>query len=186
MVGEKQVHFPEVYAKLKTPELLEAYAAGPQRLRRVLEGLTEADLRAHPRPGKWSIKEIALHILDSEIIGAGRIRQAYAQPGSTFPACNQDLWTKVFDHQNCDRGDFEKSLQLFDMLRAVTTRLFRKATEKEWRQTGRHTEWGELTLRQLLELYADHSERHIEQILLIRELLGKPLQFPLLLKTRLY
>lgn len=51
---------------------------------------------------------------------------------------------------------------------------------------GCHPESGEITLRSILELYSDHSERHIWQILQRRKLMGKPLDFPLILDERLY
>jgi len=186
MVGAKQARFPEVYSKLTTEELLQAYAAGPERIRRVLAGLMDADLIARPRPGKWSIQEIAAHVTDSELIGAGRIRLTYAQPGGNLAFYNQDVWCQALGYQNFDSAGLDVILQLFEALRATTARIFRAANEEDWRKTGVHREFGHVTLRHLLELYADHSERHLEQILQIRELLGKPLQFPLLLKTRLY
>jgi hypothetical protein len=45
---------------------------------------------------------------------------------------------------------------------------------------------GEVTLRQLLELYADHSERHLDQIQAVRIALSKPTALPELLPNRLY
>lgn len=64
--------------------------------------------------------------------------------------------------------------------------LFREASRADWDKTVSHPEWGPLTLRQLLELYADHSERHIEQIVHMGELLGRAMEIPMMLTTRLY
>ncbi len=69
--------FPDLYAQLNTGKLLEVFDQGPARLRNVLVDLTHEHLQANPRPGKWSIQEIVLHVADSEIMGAARIRQAY-------------------------------------------------------------------------------------------------------------
>ncbi|HLE20918.1 MAG TPA: hypothetical protein VJB88_07355, partial [Vicinamibacteria bacterium] len=60
------------------------------------------------------------------------------------------------------------------------------AREEDWKKWGSHADWGRLTVRQLLELYADHGERHIEQIVELRLLLGNPVNVPRLLPTRLY
>jgi len=68
----------------------------------------------------------------------------------------------------------------------VSGSLFARAPEAAWARTGRHAEWGEMTLRQLLELYADHGERHLSQILARREALGRPLAMDPLLPERLY
>jgi hypothetical protein len=70
--------------------------------------------------------------------------------------------------------------------RLNTRKFLKNATTTDWTNTGIHPEWGNLSLRHLLELYADHSERHIGQILELRKLLNKSLDFPLLLEKRLY
>ena len=78
------------------------------------------------------------------------------------------------------------ALTLFSVLRHSGTRLLESAGPEDWKKWGSHLEWGALTVRQLLELYADHAERHIEQIAKLRVLLGKPVRMPRLLPKRLY
>ena len=178
--------FPETYAGIPTPTLIEAYAAGPTRLRAALAGLDSSAWIAKPRPGKWSIKEIALHVTDSELVGAGRIRLARVQPGSGFFAYDENAWARVFDYQNASVAAVERSLTLFEALRGYLLPVFEGATEGAWLHLALHPERGAITLRNLLELYADHSERHIGQILENRRLLGLELALPVLLETRLY
>lgn len=177
---------PGPYAGLDTTFLIDVYAAGPTRLRQALDGLSEADLSARPLPGKWSIKEIAAHVADSELIGAARIRQAYTESDRRFAYYDQDVWAGLFAYQQFDAARLELALRQFEVLRATTLPVFREAAPEDWRRTGLHPERGELTLRQLLELYADHSERHVGQILDRRALLGKPSALTLLLPERLY
>lgn len=42
-------------------------------------------------------------------------------------------------------------------------------------RTGIHPEHGEMTVQDLLDMYADHGEGHRDQILEIRRLLGTPM-----------
>jgi uncharacterized damage-inducible protein DinB len=181
------IAFPK-YDFYATKELLSAYAAGPERLAAAIPNLTEDELRNRARgSASWSIQEIVLHVTDSELQGAFRIRKAWAEPGADFPGYNQDLWTKELGHQQSDADARALSLQLFALLRRTTAQIFEQAEDADWgRRWGKHPEFGSLTLRNLLELYADHSERHLEQILTIRRLLGKPLNFPMLLPQRLF
>src|SRR4051812_43210218 len=58
------------YDQYTTEQLLGAYQAAPARLRAVLAGLSEDELHQHPRPGKWSVVEIVIHMTDSELVGA--------------------------------------------------------------------------------------------------------------------
>jgi uncharacterized damage-inducible protein DinB len=186
MIVTRGVAFPQTYASLDTETLLRAFGAGPQRLRQVLAGLSESDLLLQPRRGKWSIKETALHVVDSDLVGAVRFRLTVAQPGTELPFCDQDSWTATLGHQDADHATVEELLRLFEVLRSTSLGIFRRSTENDWAKVGVHYQFGKITLRQLLELYADHSERHIEQIVTMRRMIGKPVDLPLLLKARLY
>lgn len=179
--------FPATYATVEPELLLRAYAESPARIRRSLEGLAPGQLRANPRSaGKWSIAEIVVHLADSEIMGAARVRQTYTGSGPDFAFYDQNVWARDLAYGEADEGRLEGNLALFTALRETTLPLFRDTGSGDWAKTGLHAELGPLTLRQLLELYADHGERHLEQILEIRRLLGRPLECPLLLPKRLY
>jgi hypothetical protein len=77
-------------------------------------------------------------------------------------------------------------MALLRLLRRVTGRIFTAAQGDDWSASAIHPDYGEITLRNLLELYADHSERHVEQILECRRLLRSPLEMEALLPKRLY
>jgi len=179
------VAFPE-YDFYTTEQLLEAYREGPARLRAASAGLTMEQMRARPRPGKWSILEILLHVTDSELSGAMRVRYVMAQPGIRLPGYDQDLWTAQLRHNEADLALLDDTMALFRLLRRVTGRIFTFAQGDDWAASAIHPDYGEITLRNLLELYADHSERHVEQILVCRRLLRSPLEMESLLPRRLY
>lgn len=185
MIGHSTA-FPDTYARFSTAELLAIFADGPLRLRTTLVGLASRQIRSRPRPEKWSILEIALHLVDAEVMGASRVRLVFAEPGGTFVPYDQDAWAAALRYQQQDDVALDRALRLFDLLRGTTLGIFAAASHADWRKTGTHPELGLLTLRNLLEMYADHSERHIGQILECRRLLGVPLAFPLLLPERLY
>jgi uncharacterized damage-inducible protein DinB len=180
------VSFPTTYAEHSTAHLVSVYKRAPERLRTVLGRLTLDELRARPRPNKWSMLEIAAHVADSELSGAFRFRLAFAQPGSALPFYDQDAWAEQLAYRRLDEGGLERTLRLFDLLRESSGAILDRLTAEDWQCSGTHAEYGPVTLRNLLELYADHGERHIGQILTLRELLGKPIAFPLLLEERLY
>ncbi len=182
----RKADFPDAYRGISTGDLLTVYKAGPTRLGGILAGLTDEELKARPREDKWSIQEIAMHIADAEIMGAARLRQALAEPGASFALYNQDAWTRALGYQSRDRKALENAVRLFSALRTGSTLLLETAKEQDWTKWGNHADWGPLTVRQLLELYADHGERHIEQIVAARALLGNTLIVPRLLPKRLY
>jgi len=180
------VAFPD-YSFYTTPQLLAAFAAGPARLRQAIAGLTEEELHARPRgPAKWSIHEIVIHTTDSELQGAFRMRKVWSEPTPLLPAYDQDAWVRELDYQRESAALRERALTLLALLREHTLPVLQRATADDWAKSGTHPEYGPVTLRNLLEIYADHVERHVEQILESRALLGRPLTMEPLLPRRLY
>jgi hypothetical protein len=178
--------FPD-YSYYTTTELLNAYAAGAARLRQSLDGLTEDELRAHPRgPDKWSIQEIVLHTADSEMQGAYRFRKVFCEPGALLPLIDQDVWSRTLDYNGQPASVRERALTLIGIVRDQVIHVLRDASPEDWDKSGTHPEFGEVTLRNLLELYADHIERHVEQVLSSRARLGRPLSIDSMLPRRLY
>ena len=149
--------FPDTYKDISTPALVETYRLGPERLGEAIDGLTADDLLIRTRPDKWSIQEIVLHLADAEVIGAARIRMTYAEPGSTLPGYDQETWTSSFRYRELERSEVQHALTLFSVLRSTTLHIFRQAAPRDWWKAATHPEWGEVNLRQLLELYADEA-----------------------------
>ena len=178
--------FPEVYRGLSTATLLSVYEEAPTRFSRALTDLTPEELSARAVPGKWTIREIVGHVADSEICGALRFRLVLAQPGGALPAYDQDRFAAGLAYAEFDEAQLADTLELFGRLRSVSARLLRRAPVEKWQNLGAHRQWGEVTLRQLLELYADHGERHLFQILARRGALGRPLEIEPRLPERLY
>lgn len=174
------------FNEFSTEYLLNVYAQAPRRLKKSVAGLNEVELSVFPSADKWSIKEIVFHLLDSELIGSVRFRQTITQSDRKFPFYNQDIWTKQLEYQQRDIYELEEATDMFTLLRKSNTRLLQIAKNDQWNLTGIHPERGELTLRQVLELYTDHGERHIDQILARRRLFGKPCEMEVILQKRLY
>jgi len=179
--------FPDTLAGLALEFLSEAFRSAPGRLRRAIGGLDPDDVASGPGNGKWSIQEIVCHLADSELVGAVRFRQALSDaPEPAFPAYDQDRWAVSLDYGSRTAREADEAVALFEMLRTSTASLLDRARPADWARTGIHREWGIMSVRQLLEVYADHGERHIAQILVRRASLGKPLTMEPLIAERLY
>ena len=143
-------------------------------------------MKQHIIPDKWSIWEIVFHLTDAEILGASRVRQAFTQSNKPLAYYNPDIWATEMQYQNTNPESLEQQLQLLELLRITSLRIFKLATEADWYKTVIHSERGEVTLLNILQLYADHTERHLAQIIERRKLLAKPIDISLLFKDRLY
>jgi hypothetical protein len=148
------------------PALLERYRRGPEVLAMVLTGVFGEEEDFVPAPGKWSPRQIIAHLADAELVGAHRMRQVIAENNPTLIAYDQDAWTRNLDYA---RRKPKQSLEAFRRIRAENYELLKELPESAFERTGNHTENGPMTLRLLLEGYAQHVESHARQLQQIRE-----------------
>jgi hypothetical protein len=147
------------------PTLLERFRRGPAVVAGALTGVSGAEEDFVIGAGKWSIRQIAAHLADSELVGAHRMRQVIAEDNPTLIAFDQDAWTKNLDYS---RRKSEESLETFRRIRMENYELLKEVPDAAWERTGNHTENGPMTLRRLLEGYAGHAESHARQLEEIR------------------
>ncbi len=148
------------------PALLERFRRGPEVLAMVLTGVFGEEEDFVPAPGKWSARQIIAHLADAELVGAHRMRQVIAEDNPTLIAYDQDAWTRNLDYA---RRKPKQSLEAFRRIRAENYELLKELPETAFERTGNHTENGSMTLRRLLEGYAEHAESHARQLQQIRE-----------------
>ena len=64
--------------------LIDDYAAGPERLRQAITGMSNEQLDAKPIPGTWSTRQVVCHVADFEPIYADRMKRVIAEDEPTF------------------------------------------------------------------------------------------------------
>ncbi len=145
-------------------ELLKAYASGPDRLERSLEGVSPAILvRRPPYDGAWTIKEHVIHLADSEVNNFVRLKSIVAQPRSECYVMQEDDWTRNIARKDEDLG---KYLRLFRLVREIAADFAAGEIDsnQEWFVRTYKGETRRIGMREDLELYARHVDFHLEYI----------------------
>jgi hypothetical protein len=154
---------PSIMSDLST--LLERFRRGPELLAVILTGVFGEEEDYTTAPGKWSIRQIAAHLADTELVAAHRFRQVLAEENPTLVAFDQDAWASRLDYAHRKP---RQSLESFRRLRAESYELLKAAPESAFERTGNHTERGAVTLSAVLEGFVNHVESHARQIESIR------------------
>lgn len=146
-------------------QALEALERGPQLVREALAGSREHELAtAEPKPGGWTAAQVAIHLMDTEVVISVRVRKILAEDDPELPAFDQNAWTAALSKGR----NLKDVLQTFELLRKQNVALARAAGAEGADRTGRHPEYGRLTLRQWLLHFPSHDARHAQQIRRIR------------------
>jgi hypothetical protein len=143
----------------------------PQKLRKLLKGLTEKQLSRRPAPGKWSIKEIVAHLADGEVILGSRYRFIAAHDKPAIPGYDQDLFVEKLGIGNTTTDEL---LDDFEMARMLNTDLLARLPDEALDRVGIHSERGEESIWTIMTLYAGHDRVHLAQIETIRTGLFPP------------
>ena len=148
----------------KRKDLVSQYKAGYRAVAEALTGATDAELDAHPAPGKWSAREIVHHLADSEMTSAIRLRLLLATDKPAILGYDQDEFARRLYY---DRP-IEASVEAFKSARRTTAEILDRMSDAEWQREGTHTEVGRYTVEKWLEIYACHAHDHATQIRLAR------------------
>ena len=142
-------------------ELISAYAEGPRLLESAVAGISPGELHFTPGPEHWSIHQNVVHVADSDLVAATRMRFVVAEPGTALVSFDQEKWARAMDYGS---QSLEGALGLFRAIRAATTEVLRRAPGAAWEHAGINTEAGPQTLEWIVEHFADHVPYHLRTI----------------------
>lgn len=153
---------PICQAEVERPaDLWAAAARTPRRLYRAVRGLTEADLAYRPRSDAWSIREIILHLADTELVHGYRFRKMLAEDAPDLLGYDPGAWAAGAAY---DRRDLRATIAAFRALRLANLDLLRSAGEAAFGRAGRHPRFGPVTVGQLFGHLVDHDLDHLRQL----------------------
>jgi hypothetical protein len=153
-------------------QLIDRYAAGANQLALAIAGLTREDLNSFPVPGTWSIQQIVLHMMESDLTASDRMKRVISMDNPLLMGYDETAAANKLCYEQLDP---QLACEVFAKNRLLTAELLRHVPKEAWERSGIHSERGKLTLRDLVADYAEHLEHHLKFIRQKRALLGKPL-----------
>ena len=135
-------------------------AAFPPVLRKAVEGLSESALDTPYRDGGWTVRQVVHHVADSHANAYLRFRWIVAEDHPTIKTYDQDVWATFAD----STLPLEPSLKMVEGLHEKWASFIESLPDDAWSRTAMHPERGEITLGDLLDVYADHGDKHADQI----------------------
>lgn len=146
----------------KRNKLIEEYGRGFDLIMDALKEIPREMWAFKPSPDAWNVKEILIHMKDSELNGILRLHKLIAEPGTTLATYDPHLWSSILNYQNQDVDD---ALEMFRLLQRSTYRLLKTLTNETWTHSIIHPEAKEpYTMDMWLEIYTEHVPEHCEQL----------------------
>lgn len=152
------------------PSIISEYELGGEKLVDAIKGLTKEDFLATPVPGTWSIQQIVLHLMDSDLIASDRMKRVIAEDNPAIVGYNETAFSQKL---YVDKQDPFLAAEIFAANRQLTSVILRNLPIDAFARFGTHNERGRVTLAQLVEMYVQHLEHHLKFLNHKRQLLGK-------------
>ncbi|MFD2783948.1 DinB family protein [Hymenobacter rubripertinctus] len=154
--------FYHTYVRLIFGEPLAALREQPRELRRLTEDLTEQQALGRYAPGKWSLKEMLVHMMDTERVFAYRALRIGRGDPTPLPGFEQDDYVPASDADSRPLADI---LAEYDAVRAATLALFESFNPAAISRQG--TASGQpVSVRALAYILPGHEAHHLN---LLRE-----------------
>jgi hypothetical protein len=150
--------------------VIDAYKRGAYEPARAILGLAREKLNAVPVPGTWSIQQIVLHLVDSDLIASDRMKRVIAEENPTIVGFDESAFAR---HLFYGEMDAQLAADVFAKNRLLTAALLRRLPDQAFARYGTHNERGRITLEHLVAAYVEHLEHHLRFIHQKRKLLGK-------------
>jgi len=137
---------------------IERYAAGGAELVTAYSGLNFAELNAKQPDGSWTLHQIAIHMLDSDLIGSDRMKRIACMDNPLLCGYDETAFSNL---PGSDQLNAFAACDLFQKNRDMTATILRALPDSTFQRTGIHTESGKVSLADMLEKYIHHLEHHL-------------------------
>ena len=144
---------------LGTHDPIDVLATTASRLQEIAASLGKSGINQRLIPGKWSGREILIHLADCELAFAFRYRQTLGEDHHVVQPFDQEKWAQSYGAYTA-----EQALTTYRALREWNLALIRSLTPEQMSRTLNHPERGNLTFRVLVETAAGHDLNHLRQL----------------------
>jgi uncharacterized damage-inducible protein DinB len=140
-------------------QLIERYESEAGDLRQVAAGLSREQLLATPVPGTWSIQQIVLHTVDSDLVSSDRMKRIIAEDRPLLIGYDETKFAARLFYE-----DLEPRLacDLFEKNRQLTAEILRRLPDEAFERWGVHNERGKINLNEYLAGVVDHLQHHLK------------------------
>jgi hypothetical protein len=153
-------------------EPIAAMRASADRYRQIAAGWTPAQFERTYAPGKWTARQILIHLAQSELALGTRARMALTTPNYAAQSFNQDEWMAVESRGSSGSGGSggsggligAEALDAFLALVTMNRAFFDGLSAAERATALSHPEYGALTVDWILHQLAGHQIHHLAQI----------------------
>lgn len=155
--GEYAPYYGRYVSLVEATDILQALEFQIKETSALFAGVGEEQADRRYEPGKWSMREVVGHMIDSERIFAYRALRISRNDRAPLPGFEQDDYVREGPYEQCRLSHLAAE---FALVRATTLCLFRNLTPDAWLRRGVASD-NEVSVRALAWIIAGHELHHV-------------------------
>jgi len=140
-------------------EPIQTMRSNVEKIRNVTKGWTTERFDRPIAPGKWTARQILLHLAQTEMALGTRARMALATKGYAAQQFDQDAWV-----QRESRLSGPDAVEALVAMSRMNCALFEGLSQAERETAMSHPEYGTITVDWILHLLPGHQIHHLAQL----------------------
>jgi len=154
---------PNPYAAdLGDRDPLDALSDTPGRIRKLVEGWSAERCERTYAPGKWTARQIIVHLAQTELGLTARARLALTLNPYTAQPFSQDDWLPIDE-----ATDTTTALDAYTALRRFNVAMLKRLTPEQRARQFAHPEYGTLNVWWIANQLAGHDIHHLKHLEII-------------------
>ena len=151
-------YFETYVSKVPDGDILDTLEELTSETLDMLEAIPEGRQLFSYAPGKWTIKEVIGHMIDTERIFSYRLLRIARNDSTPLPGFEQDDFVAAADSNS---RDWEDLLEEYESVRMSTLSLVRQIKSEWWSRMG-NASGNKLTARAAAFIIAGHELHHLK------------------------
>ncbi len=147
---------------MRSAQLVDRLEAGSGVVEALFRGVDAEQAVWKPAPERWSLIEVAVHLLDEECEDFRvRLGLLLNNPGRPWPPIDPEGWVRQREYA---KRDLAATVRAFVDERASSIAWLRTLVGPDWRATYEHPALGSLNAGDLLASWVAHDSLHVRQV----------------------
>ncbi|MBC6110122.1 YfiT family bacillithiol transferase [Pedobacter fastidiosus] len=157
-----QFMMPEVFDEKQAKVWISEIESLPEQIKNATENLSKEELNQTYRPKGWTLRQVIHHIPDSHMNAYIRFKQAITEEIPIIRPYCEERWAETEEAKN---GDIQMSVALLTSLHQRLVAFLKTLKIEDFQRKYIHPALGkELTLANMLGMYAWHGKHHLAHI----------------------
>lgn len=130
-----------------------------QGISNAVDGWTAEQFERPVAPGKWTARQVLIHLAQTELALGARARMALTRPNFVAQSFDQDAWLA----RELGIGGPD-AVNVFTALATLNLALYASLTDADRQTSLTHDEYGPMTVDWIIHQEAGHQVHHLKQL----------------------